>query len=141
MKCYEIECKKYKNIRTDSVLSGQKLTLKNCVQLLFCVSIKGLAGFAISQLKGLSENAVSDWKIFIHTRIADWLVTNPCSFGGPGVVVELDEAKSGKRKYNKGGYREGMWVLGGVDRNTGQCFLLPCPNNKRGATTLLPLFP
>ena len=28
-------CKKYKNIRTDSVLSGQKLTLKNFVQLLF----------------------------------------------------------------------------------------------------------
>ena len=28
-------CKKYKNIRTDSVLSGLKLTLKNFVQLLF----------------------------------------------------------------------------------------------------------
>ena len=28
-------CKKYKNIRADSVLSGQKLTLKNFVQLLF----------------------------------------------------------------------------------------------------------
>ena len=53
-------CKKYKNIRTDSVHSGQKLTLKNFVQLLFCFSIKGLAGIAISQLTGLSENAVSD---------------------------------------------------------------------------------
>ena len=32
-----------------------------------------------------------------------------------------------------------MWVLGGVDRNTGQCFLLPCPDNRRGAEILLPL--
>jgi hypothetical protein len=55
------------------------------------------------------------------------------------VIVELDEAKFGKRKYNKGAYREGQWVLGGVDRNTEQCFLLPCPGNKRDALTLLPL--
>ncbi|KAL5248209.1 hypothetical protein ACHWQZ_G017402 [Mnemiopsis leidyi] len=51
----------------------------------------------------------------------------------------MDEAKFGKRKYNKGAYREGQWVLGAVDRNTGHCFLLPCPNNKRDALTLLPL--
>ena len=30
-------------------------------------------------------------------------------------------------------------MLGGVDRNTGQGFLLPCPGNKRDAPTLLPL--
>jgi hypothetical protein len=32
-----------------------------------------------------------------------------------------------------------MWVLGGVDRSTNQCFLIPCPNNQRGADVLLPL--
>ncbi len=32
-----------------------------------------------------------------------------------------------------------MWVLGGVQPSTGQCFLLPCPNNQRGADVLLPL--
>ena len=30
-----------------------------------------------------------------------------------------------------------MWVLGAVDRNTGQCFLIPCTNNSRTAATLL----
>jgi hypothetical protein len=55
------------------------------------------------------------------------------------VIVELEEAKFGKKKYNKGAYREGQWVLEGADRNTGQCFLLPCPGNKRDAPTLLPL--
>ena len=65
-------------------------------------------------------------------------MANPTTFGGPGVIVELDEAKFGKRKYNKGAYHEEQWVLGAVDRNTGNCFLLPCPNNKREAATLLP---
>ena len=132
-------CKKYKNIRADSALSGQKIALKTFIQLLFCLSIKGLTGIAVSQMTGLSENTVSDWKIYLHTRLADWLLANPNPLGGPGVIVEVDEAKFGKRKYNKGGYREGMWVLGGVDRNTGQCFLLPCPDNRRGAGILLPL--
>ena len=64
---------------------------------------------------------------------------NPSTLGGPGVIVELNEAKFGKRKCNEGSYREGQWVLGAVDRNTGQCFFLSYPNKKRDAPTLLPL--
>ena len=132
-------CKKYRNIRTDSILSGQKLTLQNFLILIFYLSIKSLTGIAVSQLTDLSENTVSEWKILLHTCVANWLIANPKPVGGPGVIVELDEAKFGKRKYNKGAYREGQWVLGGVDRDTGDCFLLPCPDNKRDAATLLPL--
>ena len=51
----------------------------------------------------------------------------------------MDETKFGKSKYHRGNYREGMWVIGAVDRNTGQCFLIPSPNNSRTAATLLPI--
>ena len=107
--------------------------------LTFYLSIKSLTSIAVAQLTDISENTNSEWKILLHVRVADWLMANPTTLGGPGVIVELDKAKFGKRKYNKGAYREGQWVLGAVDRNTGQCFLLPCPNNKRDAATLLPL--
>ena len=90
-------------------------------------------------MTGLSENIVSDWKIYLHTRLSAWLLANPNPLGGPEVIVEVDEAKFGKQKYNKGSYRERMWVLGGVDRNTGHCFLLPCPDNRPEAEFLLPL--
>ena len=132
-------CSRFRNIRTDSVLSGQKLTFSLFLQLVFYLSIKSLANVAISQIIGVSKNTISDWTTLIHTRVADFLVSNPSPLGGPGVVVEMDEAKFGKRKYNKGAYREGQWVLGAVDRSNGNCFLLPCPNNSRGAPTLLPL--
>ena len=132
-------CKQFKNIRSESVLSGQKLSLPVSLMLIFYLSVKSLTNIAITQMTGLSENTISDWKILLHTRVADWLIANPSPIGGTGVIVELDEAKFGKRKCNKGAYREGQWVLGGVDRNTGQCFLLPCPGNKRDAPTLLPL--
>ena len=134
-----LPCKKFKNIRAESVLSGQKLTLSTFLMLIFYLSVKSLTSIAISQLTGLSENTINNWRIRVHTKVADWLVANASPLGGPGIIVELDEAKFGKRKYNKGAYREGQWAIGGVDRETGQCFLLPCPNNKRDAPTLLPL--
>ena len=46
-------------------------------------------------------------------------------------MVEVDEAKFGKRKFSRGAYREGVWVLGGVDRESGQCFIIPFPGNAR----------
>ena len=54
-------------------------------------------------------------------------------------MVEIDIDKFGKRKFNKGSYRKEMWVLDGVDQETGQCFLVPCPENARDANVLLPI--
>jgi transposase-like protein len=35
--------------------------------------------------------------------------------GGDGILVQLDESKFGKRKYNRGHRVEGVWVFGGVE--------------------------
>ena len=35
--------------------------------------------------------------------------------GGEGIIVEIDESKFGKRKYNRGHRVEGVWVVGGVE--------------------------
>ena len=45
--------------------------------------------------------------------------------GGPGVEIEIDidESKFGRRKYNRGRVVDGHWVLGGMERISGKCFL------------------
>ena len=53
-------CKKYKNIRSESVLSGQKLSLPVFLMLIVHLSVKSLTNIAIAQLTGLSENTISD---------------------------------------------------------------------------------
>ncbi|KAG0442322.1 hypothetical protein DMUE_0356 [Dictyocoela muelleri] len=37
--------------------------------------------------------------------------------GGDQLVVEIDESKFGKRKYNRGHRVRGTWVVGGVERS------------------------
>ena len=56
--------------------------------------------------------------------------------GGQDVEVEIDESKFGKRKYNIGRHVEDHWVFGGVERITGECFLVEVEHHD--ATTLLP---
>ena len=47
--------------------------------------------------------------------------------GGPGTIVEIDEAKFGRWKYHRGRYVDGHWVLGGIERGTDKMFLVPVP--------------
>ena len=44
-----------------------------------------------------------------------------------------------KKKFNKGSYRDGVYVIGGVDREMRNSFLVPCPGSSRDAPTLLPI--
>ena len=51
------------------------------------------------------------------------------------VLVEIDESKFGPRKYHKGHPVKGQWVFGGVERESGEIFLVPVMD--RTADTLL----
>jgi hypothetical protein len=96
----------------------------------------------------MSERTVGlYYKTFREVCMADELeFQKTFQLGGPGIIVEMDESKFGKRKYNKGHRVEGNWVWGCieriVDRDTGACtagrsVMVVVPN--RWATTLKPL--
>lgn len=68
--------------------------------------------------------------------MSDHLDLEDCQIGGEGIVVEVDECKLGKRKYNRGHRVEGVWVLGGVERTQERkVFLMAVAD--RSADTLL----
>jgi hypothetical protein len=52
-------------------------------------------------------------------------------------IVEINEAKFGKRKYNRGQVVDGNWVFGGICRETKNIFLIKV--EKRDKETLIPL--
>lgn len=55
--------------------------------------------------------------------------------GGEDKIVNLDEAKISKRKYNT--VIRAQWVFDDIERNTRRTFILPVPN--RYTETLLPI--
>jgi len=67
--------------------------------------------------------------------LSQWLHKDEKQFGGSNVIVEIDEAKIGKRKYNKGRIVHGQWIFGGYERGSGRIFVLPVPD--RTSSTLI----
>lgn len=72
----------------------------------------------------LQPHTVVKWVTHIRKLEHQWCLNQlPQTLGGPGVIVEVDEAKFGHRKYQKGRAIDGDWILGGIERGTGAIFL------------------
>ena len=59
--------------------------------------------------------------------------------GGAGHVIEVDEMKMGRRKYNRGRVVVGSWILGFIDNETNEVRLEICPDNNRDHDILFAL--
>jgi len=83
----------------------------------------------------VSSTTAVDWFSFAREVYLDDCLNNSEKIGGHQKVVEIDEAKFGKSKYNRGRYIEGQWVFGGVKRGSRKAFYIPVAT--RDVDTLL----
>ena len=135
----ESSCHRSTALRSGSLLSGKKITFVNFVHLLFWFSVKGLGGSSISELSGLGEDTVTAWRKILTDEVTCWFTRTSKPIGGEGTFVEIDEAKFRRMKHHRGAARAETWIVGGVQRDTNDCFLVPCPGGKRSAEVLLPI--
>ena len=100
-----------------------------------------LCGASTKQLgiyTGWSKGKVATWLKRVQEMVAETVRYDHEMIGGPGIVVEIDESKFGKRKYNRGKRVEGCWVFGGVELTPERrCFAVVVPDRTR--ETLLPI--
>jgi hypothetical protein len=82
----------------------------------------------------LSDHTVADWGMFCRKTMLEFLEGSSEKIGGPSKIVEIDESKIGRRKYNRVHPIQGQWMYGGVERGSGRTFLVAVPD--RTADTL-----
>lgn len=73
----------------------------------------------------ISTQTIIDYFNFCREICIEFCLRQKQAIGGPGKVVEIDESKFGKRKYNRGKHVDGQWVFGGVERDSNNCFFVP----------------
>ncbi len=80
---------------------------------------------------GISGKMAVDWASFCGEAIFDAFILNRVPIKGQGTAVEVDESKFGHRKYCRGHQVEGQWSFGGLERESGQGFMLPVAKRDR----------
>ncbi len=128
---------KSRSIRHGSWFSKSNLTLAELIQMTYFWA----HGFTQQQVQhelGVSSATTVDWFMFHREICESEILDSSQPIGGPGVTVQIDESKFGKRKFNRGRKVDGQWVFGGreeIDRK--KIFMVPV--EKRDRETLVPI--
>jgi transposase-like protein len=86
---------------------------------------------SILKMTGHSSKTLVAMLGYFRQLITDNLDLEDSVIGGQDIIVEIDEAKFGKRKYHVGHKVDGAWVLGGVERTTERkIFLIQVPDRR-----------
>jgi transposase-like protein len=87
-------------------------------------------------ISGISDRTVTRFYGHFRQMVSSMVEDEDTVIGGPDVVVEIDETKLGKRKYNRGHRVDGVWVVVGIER-TEERRLFLVPVAERNAETLI----
>lgn len=87
--------------------------------------------------KTISSKTLVDWMNFFRDVCCEYFLRNPLKVGGPGKVVEVGKTVIARRKYGKGREVDEQWIFGGIERESGICFMVPV--GQCSAETLLPI--
>ena len=134
-RCFLRDCRKETSLFRGSFFSNIRLSANKALHFAF-LWLCGATSTTITAYLGISSKTAANYISFFQNLVADSLENEDFKIGGPGIIVEIDESKFGKRKYNRGHIVEGAWIFGGVERTPERkVFLVHVPD--RSAQTLL----
>lgn len=134
-RCQNRNCRREVTMLKGTFFAQSKLPCRKIMQIAY-FWLNKVPATSIVAMTGCSSATVTSFAGHLRELVADSLTEEDCVVGGPGVVVEIDETKLGKRKYERGHRVEGVWVLGGVERTeVGRVFVATIAD--RSAATLI----
>ena len=125
------------SIRSDTWIYDSNLSLECIVEMMYLWS-QGFSNNEIQHELKVSKKTLIEWTAYFRDVAMNKCMRSSTQIGGPGIEVEIDESKFGKRKYHKGHRVEGKWVFGGRETyDKSKIFMIAVENRK--ADTLLPI--
>ena len=134
--CPKKICRKKISIKSNSFFVGCKLPVHQILHLAYLWLCKTSPSSTETQ-SGLSRPTISNFFSYFRELVASSPLPEDGCIGGEGIVVELDECKIAKRKYNRGRRVKGVWILGHVRTQEKRTLFVPI--EIRNAATLLPI--
>lgn len=134
-RCRAKTCRRAVSILHNSFFSGSHLKC-NEVMLLLYLYLSKASNSTIHMLSGHSEQAIADYRQFYSQLISSSLDDKDTIIGGPGVTVEVDESKLGKRKYHRGHRVDGVWIIVGVEKTEARKLFIETIQDRSAGTLL-----
>ncbi|XP_068211699.1 uncharacterized protein [Palaemon carinicauda] len=134
-RCRNRKCRRKFTMRHKSFFKGSHLEERDIILLTCCWVLRWPQYCVELKTEQLGSHTLVDWYNFCRGVCEQVLILDTKKIGGPGHIVEVDESKFGKRKYNIGHEVKGTWVFGGIDRETRETFFRVV--KKRNAETLI----
>lgn len=127
--CNKKVCKGYQlSFKKGTFFFGSNL---KCIQILRLAHlwISGVGRDSAIIISGHSPNTVTIFYKHFRQLVCEALNDEDMIIGGPGIIIEVDETKLGKRKYNRGHRVDGVWALVGIERTLEKkIFIIPIEN-------------
>lgn len=135
-RCYTKACADREiSLRKHTFFYGSALSCLDIMRLGH-LWLAGVTHSSAQILTGHSSKTITAFFKHFRNLVAGALEEEDQVIGGPGVVVEIDETKMGKRKYHRGHRVDGVWVVAGIERTeTAKTFAIQVED--RSANTLL----
>lgn len=114
-RCPKKSCRTSRSVFNKTFFSKTKLPI-NTVLWITYMYLHKMPVSGIIATSGVQSEAVSNWTHYIRQLCADSVREEEVIIGGPGIIIEIDETKLGKRKYHRGHRVDGVWVIAGIER-------------------------
>lgn len=132
-KCRKSDCRKIYSSLTDTIFSRLRLKFSDFFRIAYFWIAK-VNFSSIVLITGHSSHTIKRVLNLINDVMIKNLNKTEIKIGGPGIQVQLDESKFGKRKYNRGRRIEGVWVFGGVEKTPQRKFFAVCVDRRDSET-------
>ena len=134
-RCFK--CRKKRSIRCGSWFALSRLSMKTMIQVAYCWVHEYSQDVVRFECNIGSKHTSADFYSYCRQVCYEILESTGDMLGGEGTIVEVDEAKFGKRKFHRGRRVDGVWVFGIVERGShaSRCCIIIV--EKRDEDTLL----